>query len=165
MLSRCLEWLSERKETTPPARYSEASLVKELERNGVGRPSTYAQIISTLTQRTYMTRQNRSLAATDLGMRVGDLLTESLGDLFDVKFTASMEDMLDSVEQGKVQWTSMLSEFYSKFEKWMEATKAPAANSESVMKVLSAFDHVKEWAPEVKRGKRTYCDEKVARSI
>lgn len=161
----CLEWLSEQKETTPPARYSEASLVRQLERNGVGRPSTYAQTLSTLTQRKYVTMQKRSLAATDLGMQVNDLLTKSLGDLFDVGFTASMEDMLDSVEQGKTEWTGMLSDFYSKFEKWMEATKAPAANGDAVAIVLTALDRVKEWVPEVKRGKRTYSDEKFVTSI
>jgi len=161
----CLEWLGERKETTPPARYSEASLVKELERNGVGRPSTYAQTISTLTQRKYMTMQNRSIVAADLGMQVSELLTTSLNDLFNVTFTASMEDKLDAIEQGKVEWRGMLADFHSTFEKWMEATKAPAASSEAVMKVLSALDHVKEWAPEVKRGKRTYSDEKFVKSI
>jgi DNA topoisomerase-1 len=161
----CLEWLSERKETTPPPRYSEASLVRELERNGVGRPSTYAQIITTLDQRKYVGRHNRSLTATDLGMQVSELLSKTLNDLFDVKFTASMEELLDEVEQGKVEWTGMLTEFYARFAVWMEGAKAPAANTESVAAVLAALEHVREWAPEVKRGKRTYSDEKFVQSI
>lgn len=161
----CLEWLSERKETTPPSRYSEASLVKELERNGVGRPSTYAQTIATLSQREYVTREKRSLAATDLGMQVNGLLTESLDKLFNVKFTASMESALDAVEKGECEWTSMLSDFYERFSKWMESTRAPGADQETVAKILAGLEHVKEWAPQVKRGRRTYSDERFVESI
>ncbi len=154
----CLEWLKEEKETTPPARFSEASLVKEMEQNGVGRPSTYAQTISTIVARKYVERQNRSLVATELGMEVSKFLTSTLNTLFDVKFTAGMESKLDEVEEGKVDWRKMLATFYTEFEKWMEATKAPIADQEMTLKVLNALDDVKEWAPEVQRGKRKYSD-------
>ncbi len=161
----CLEWLSDEKQTTPPARFSEASLVRELERNGVGRPSTYAQTIGTLSQRKYVERQKRSLAATDLGMQVSALLTETLNDLFNVTFTAEMESELDAVEEGKVEWTQMLKAFHEKFAKWMEGTKAPPADAEMLAKVLTALETVTEWAPEVKRGKRKYSDKTFVESI
>jgi DNA topoisomerase-1 len=161
----CIELLSERKETQPPARYSEASLVKALESNGVGRPSTYAQILSTLQQRTYVNIEKRSLHPTDLGRQTNALLVESLPTLFDVSFTADMEEKLDEIEAGGVEWTAMLGDFYTKFVEWMEKTKGPAADPEKVQALLARFDGVQEWAPEVKRGRRTYSDEKFVTSI
>jgi len=161
----CLEWLGERKETTPPPRYSEATLVRELERNGVGRPSTYAQILSTLGQRHYVTRQKRSLAATELGLQVNDLLSGALDELFNVTFTASMEDALDDVEEGRQNWQDMLGAFHERFAKWMEATKAPGADRATVKRYLDALESVTEWAPEVQRGRRTYSDERFVQSI
>jgi DNA topoisomerase-1 len=161
----CLEWLQEEKETAPPARFSEASLVKEMEQNGVGRPSTYAQTISTLSNREYIERQNRSLMATDLGMQVSEFLTLTLDSLFNVKFTADMENKLDEIENGKIDWKSMLADFYGDFEKWMEATKAPPADQEMVRKVLDALEDVTDWAPEVQRGKRKYSDKIFVDSI
>ncbi len=161
----CLEWLQEEKETAPPARFSEASLVKEMEQNGVGRPSTYAQTISTLSNREYIERQNRSLMATDLGMQVSQFLTATLDSLFNVKFTADMENRLDEIEGGKLEWKKMLADFYGDFEKWMEATKAPPADQEMVKKVLNALEDVTDWAPEVMRGKRKYSDKMFVDSI
>ena len=161
----CLEWLQEEKETAPPARFSEASLVKEMEQNGVGRPSTYAQTISTLSNRKYIDRQNRSLIATDLGMQVSQFLTETLDSLFNVKFTADMENQLDEIEGGKLEWKNMLADFYGDFEKWMEATKAPPADQDMVRRVLDVLEDVTDWAPEVKRGKRTYSDKIFVDSI
>ena len=161
----CLEWLSERKETQPPSRFSEASLVRELERNGVGRPSTYAATIATLHQRKYVAREKRTLSPTELGFQVNDLLLENLSELFDVNFTASMEDSLDSIEKGDVEWTGMLDGFYANFTKWMEATKGPAADVDALKRVLLQLDDVKEWAPEVTRGKRKFSDEKFVTSI
>ncbi len=161
----CLEWLSERKETQPPARYGEASLVRALENNGIGRPSTYAQIITTLYQRNYVAAEKRTLKPTDLGMKVSALLVETLGDLFDAKFTASMEESLDKIEEGTVGYKAMLEEFYKVFEVWMEATKLPPADDNMVKTVLSALESVKEWAPETKRGKRTYSDKKFVESV
>jgi len=161
----CIELLSEEKQTQPPSRFSEASLVKSLESNGVGRPSTYAATISTLEQRKYVDIRKRSLLPTTLGMKTSALLTSSLGELFDVKFTASMEESLDEIESGKLEWTDMMAGFYDRFSKWMEATKAPPADQDAVRNVLDALKEVKEWAPPTKRGKRTYSDEKFVKSI
>ncbi len=161
----CVEWLSERKETKPPARYSEASLVRALENNGVGRPSTYAQTITTLQQRNYVTRVKRTLEPTKLGEEVTNLLVAKLGELFDVGFTAKMEDLLDEVENGDVEWTHMLGDFYRQFDAWMENTKAPPADVEAVRRTLAVLAGVKEWAPEVKRGRRKFSDSRFVESI
>ena len=119
-----VEWLNDRKETQPPPRFSEASLVKVLEENGVGRPSTYAQIISTLLDRKYVDREKRTLIPSELGMKVFDFLVSNLDALFDVQFTAGMEEQLDEIEEGKVAWTQM----------------------------LAALGSAKDWQPPVKRG-------------
>lgn len=161
----CLEWLSERKETQPPSRFSEASLVRELERNGVGRPSTYAATIATLHQRKYVSSQKKAVSPTELGMQVNEMLMENLSDLFDVGFTAAMETSLDLVEKGEVEWTGMLAEFYESFSKWMEATKGPAADTDALRRVLLVLEAVKEWGPEVTRGKRKFSDQKFVLSI
>jgi hypothetical protein len=160
-----LKWLSERKETQPPGRFSEASLIKMLEENGVGRPSTYASIIGTLYDRKYISKEKRAIQPTDLGLQVNTLLVENLNDLFDVKFTAGMEELLDEVEEGKVEWTAMLKDFYERFQVWMVKAKGPSAESAHVEGVLAALDHVREWGPETKRGRRTYSDKKFADSI
>lgn len=161
----CVEWQEERKETKPPPRYSEASLVRALEGNGVGRPSTYAQIISTLQQRKYVDIENRSLTPTVLGCQVSALLVSNLGDLFDVKFTALMEESLDKVEKGDLNWTAMLTEFYTQFEQWMQKAQLPPADTEMVSKTLAVLSKIKEWMPETKRGKRVYSDKKFVESI
>jgi len=161
----CVEWLSERKETRPPARFSEASLIRALENNGVGRPSTYAQTISTLQQRNYVTRAKRTLEPTKLGEEVTELLVAKLGELFDVGFTARMEDLLDEVESGNVEWTQMLADFYRQFDAWMEKTKAPPADPDAVRRTLDVLSGVTEWAPEVQRGRRKYSDLRFVESI
>jgi DNA topoisomerase-1 len=161
----CLELLSEEKQTQPPSRFSEASLVKALESNGVGRPSTYAATISTIQQRKYIEIQKRSLVPSALGMKTSALLVADLGELFNVTFTASMEEQLDQVEAGKAEWTEMIAQFYEQFSKWMEATKAPPADEEGVQKVLALLEGVTEWPPPVTRGKRTYSDETFVTSV
>lgn len=161
----CVKWEHERKETTPPSRYSEASLVRALEQNGVGRPSTYAQIISTLFNREYIDKAKKSVAPTALGRQVSALLVKDLGELFDVSFTAAMEHSLDEIERGSVGWTDMLAEFYSKFVDWLAHAAEPPADTGAVSKVLAEFGGVKQWAAEVKRGKRTYSDEKFVASV
>jgi DNA topoisomerase-1 len=160
-----VKWLSERKETKPPARYSEASLIKALEANGVGRPSTYATIIETLNSRGYTTREKRQVLPTAQGLVVNDNLVSKLPQLFDVGFTAKMEGELDNVEGGSEQWTRMLAEFYSKFKVWMEHAKEPPADSAKVNMILQMLESVKNWNPAVKRGKRTFSDEKFAASV
>ncbi len=161
----CLEWLSEEKQTQPPPRYSEAALVRAMEENGVGRPSTYAQILSTLYNRDYVQREKRSLRPTQLGREVNQFLVENLSRLFDTQFTAQMEESLDKIESGDVEWTDMLSRFYRDFAQWVEQAKGPAADTELVRALLDRLDTVQEWAPPQKRGKRTYSDEKFVTSI
>lgn len=161
----CLEWLSEEKETIPPARYSEASLIKDLENNGVGRPSTYAQIISTITARKYVERQKRSLIPTELGRKVNAFLVRELETLFNVNFTARMEEQLDLVEEGKTEWVGMLEDFYRNFSKWVGDIKEPLAEPEAVRRVLEAAGQISNWAEPVKRGRRTYDDRVFVESI
>ena len=161
-----VEWLNDRKETQPPPRFTEASLVKVLEENGVGRPSTYAQIISTLLDRKYVDREKRALVPTELGLKVFDFLIANLDALFDVQFTAGMEEQLDEIEEGQVGWTNMLAAFYAKFQEWLGAARGPAADAAAVEKMLAALAAVKDWQPPMKRGEKTvYSDEKFVESI
>ncbi|NLJ11950.1 MAG: type I DNA topoisomerase [Gammaproteobacteria bacterium] len=106
--------------TKPPARFSEASLVKELEKQGIGRPSTYAAIISTIQDRGYVALQNRRFHAEKMGDIVTERLGESFADLMDYNFTAQMEERLDDVAHGKLQWKKLLDEFYQDFHKKLE---------------------------------------------
>ena len=99
-------------ETQPPARYTEASLVRKLEEDGLGRPSTYAAVISTLTQREYVSRKGQTLIPTFLGFAVTDLLTQHFADLVNAEFTAEMEDQLDQIAQGNLDRVAHLGEFY-----------------------------------------------------
>jgi DNA topoisomerase-1 len=103
--------------TEPPPRYSEATLVKKLESDGVGRPSTYASILSTVQDRGYVRKDAGRLAPTELGMVVTDLLIESFDDIFDVRYTARMEEELDEIEEGKLDWRAALGDFYKDFQK------------------------------------------------
>jgi DNA topoisomerase-1 len=162
---RLIDWLSERKETKPPARFSEASLIRALEANGVGRPSTYASIIETLNSRDYTSREKRQLMPTDLGLQVNDLLVGKLAQLFDVGFTAKMEESLDQVEAGGVEWTHMMGDFFGQFKQWMELAKEPPADAGKVSAVLALLTHVTAWGPEVQRGKRKYSDERFVASV
>ncbi|WP_220814935.1 type I DNA topoisomerase [Pseudomonas paralcaligenes] len=106
--------------TKPPARYSEASLVKELEKRGIGRPSTYAAIISTIQERGYVTTHNRRFYAEKMGDIVTERLNESFANLMDYGFTAGMEEHLDDVAQGERDWKHLLDEFYGDFKKKLE---------------------------------------------
>jgi DNA topoisomerase I len=106
--------------TEPPPRYTEATLVKQLEADGVGRPSTYASILSTILDREYVKKEGGKFSPTELGFVVTDLLLESFNDLFDVKYTARMEEELDEIEDGKMDWRQAMSEFYEKFQKDLE---------------------------------------------
>jgi DNA topoisomerase-1 len=106
--------------TEPPPRYTEATLVKKLEADGVGRPSTYASILSTIQDREYVKKEGGKFVPTELGMVVTDLLLESFNDLFDVKYTARMEEELDEIEEGKLPWRDAMAEFYDRFQKDLE---------------------------------------------
>ena len=160
-----VKWLSDRKETKPPSRYSEAALIRALEADGVGRPSTYAAILETLSQRDYVTREKRTLAPTPLGFQVCDLLVDKLNTLFDVGFTARMEQQLDEVEEGQVNWRRLMADFYQRFSGWMENAREPPADRDKVAAVLAEFGQVKEWAPALKRGRKVYDDAKFIESV
>ena len=124
--------------TQPPPRYNEATLVKMLEAKGIGRPSTYASILSTIQDRGYVTRERRQLAPTDVGRLVNALLIKGFENIIDVKFTAEMEEQLDTIAEGKVEWSQTLGEFYPSFQtalqeapdKMYEARKAMEEESE-----------------------------------
>jgi DNA topoisomerase-1 len=103
--------------TEPPPRYNEATLVKRLEADGVGRPSTYASILSTIQEREYVKKEGGRFTPTELGMVVTDLLLESFDDIFDVSYTARMEEELDEIEDGKLDWRASIGEFYERFDK------------------------------------------------
>ncbi len=112
--------MGEQSFTQPPARYTEASLVKELEDKDIGRPSTYAPIVSTLTERKYVGREKKALKPTELGFLVNDLMEEYFKDIVDAGFTANMENRLDDVEVGSQKWKDLISEFYGPFKKELD---------------------------------------------
>jgi DNA topoisomerase-1 len=103
--------------TEPPPRYNEATLVKRLEADGVGRPSTYASILSTIQEREYVAKEGGRFVPSELGMVVTDLLLESFDDIFDVNYTARMEEELDEIEEGKLDWRAAMAEFYERFDR------------------------------------------------
>lgn len=119
--------------TKPPARYNESSLVRELDRLGIGRPSTYALIISTLLDRKYMEKQGRALLPTDLGMTVKGILVKQFPDLFNVGFTAEMESMLDLIESGEKDRLEVLNGFYHPF---LDAVKQAMEKKEEIREAL-----------------------------
>ncbi len=123
--------------TQPPPRFSEASLVKELEQLGIGRPSTYAQILSTIVDRGYVDLDQKRFRPTDLGEVVAKLLVRVFPDLFDVAFTSRMEGELDRVEEGAVEWRRLLGEFYPGF---LARLREGTANSDEIIKEILAAE-------------------------
>ena len=115
--------LSSQHFTKPPPRFSEASLVKELESLGIGRPSTYAQIINTIIQRKYVDRNRGRLTATELGKSVNKILVDNLPNVFNVDFTANMEEELDKIEAGAHDWRFVVNEFYGPFSRSLDEFK------------------------------------------
>jgi len=109
--------------TQPPSRFSEATLVKELEENGVGRPSTYATILSTIQDKEYVARKDGYFTPTELGEVVNQLLDENFKEIMNVEFTADMEEKLDDVEDGKVDWKDLLKNFYGRFQEDLKAAE------------------------------------------
>jgi len=163
---RRIELTPEQKFTEPPARFSEATLIRELESNGIGRPSTYAAIVNTIQTREYTEREKGRLVPTDLGFKVYDFLVAHLNELFLVGFTASMESQLDKVEEGQIQWTSMLEEFYQEMTEWLERVKQEnSPPEEKVSRLSSLLDSIQEWAPPEKRGRRHFNDQKFYQSL
>ncbi len=106
--------------TQPPARYSDATLIKELEENGIGRPSTYSPTISTIVSRGYVVRNKKQLIPTELGKVTTDIMKNNFKDIVDVDFTAEMESELDSVEEGKTKWVQVMDDFYPPFAENLE---------------------------------------------
>lgn len=113
--------------TQPPSRFSEATLVKTLEENGIGRPSTYAPIVSTLIDRKYVQREKKTLVPTELGFIVNNIMTEYFKQIVDVEFTAEMENKLDSIEEGQKNWKQVVDEFYMPLKKCIEIAEKEIA--------------------------------------
>lgn len=124
MPAKCKELKKNQHFTQPPARYTEASLIKALEEYGIGRPSTYAATITTITSREYVKREAKSLVPTELGEVITKLMKERFPKIVNLKFTAQMEEKLDTVERGNEQWVDVLSDFYVDFEETLKTAKA-----------------------------------------
>ena len=122
--ANCTDMKQEQHFTQPPARYTEATLVKAMEEKGIGRPSTYASTVSTILDREYVVKQEKRLQPTALGEVVTSLMLERFRDIIDVEFTAHMESRLDQVEEGKQPWKDLMAEFYLDFHKEMQEAEA-----------------------------------------
>lgn len=116
--------------TQPPPRYTEASIIKAMEDEGIGRPSTYSPTITTITARGYVTRDGKALVPTELGEVVTVLMEEHFKDIVDVKFTANMEEKLDEVEEGKKEWKKVIDDFYAPFSETLEKAEETIGNIE-----------------------------------
>ena len=123
--------------TQPPAHYTESSLVKLLEENGIGRPSTYAPTINTLLKRRYVTKEKKNLFVTELGLAVNDIMIKAFSDIVDEKFTVNMEKDLDEIESGKVEWKKVLRDFYPKLKEELD-------NAEKNLEKISIKEEVTE---------------------
>ena len=138
--------LSEQKFTQPPARFNEASLIKMLEKLGIGRPSTYAPTISTIQYRNYVEKDDGKFKPTSIGLTVNDFLFKNFPDILDYDFTAEMEDDLDSVANGKKKWTEMMGKFYKPFEKKIEGVE------EKAKRVKIPVEKLGKKCPDCKKG-------------
>ncbi|MEK7212415.1 MAG: DNA topoisomerase, partial [Patescibacteria group bacterium] len=112
---KCREVNPEQHFTEPPPRYNEASLIKTLEQNGIGRPSTYAPIISVIQERNYVEKNQGRFFPTEIGTLVNKVLTENFSEIVDIGFTAKMEQELDEIADGRIQWSKVIREFYEPF--------------------------------------------------
>lgn len=140
-----LRLLPEQHFTQPPPRYTEASLVQVLEENGIGRPSTYAPILSTIQQRGYVLREAKRLSPTETGILVNDLLVDHFSEIVDLHFTADMEEDLDKVASGNADWHQVIGDFYQKFEPQVKKAQAEMpvqkAELEKVGRVCPKCEH------------------------
>ena len=159
-----VRWLSDEKKTKGPSHYSEASLIKALEENGVGRPSTYAATIETLKTREYAKTVKKKLVPLERGVLVCDWLVKNMDSLFNVHYTAEMEAELDKVAEKGEPMDQMLSEFYSKFLGAMPAPPPPPdlAKFDAVFAML---DEIREWKEPKTVGRRTYDDKAFVASV
>ncbi|MDI3298202.1 MAG: type I DNA topoisomerase [Bacillota bacterium] len=130
MALELVQLLPEQHWTQPPARYTDASLIRALEERGIGRPSTYAPIVETIVQRGYVSRERRTLVPTELGRTVTRLLKEHFPDIVDVEFTARMESELDRVEAGEAAWREVVADFYGPFAEALRRAEAEVARVE-----------------------------------
>ncbi len=138
---------SEQKFTQPPARYNDASLVKELEKRGIGRPSTYASIISTVVARGYVERVEKRLIPSAVGQTVTDFLGEHFPDILDYEFTAEMEEDLDRIARGEKEWRKIMKAFYTPFAKQVKKVE------ETAKRAAVPVEETGEMCPECKEGK------------
>ena len=127
--AKAYETVPEQHFTQPPVRYNEASLVRAMEEKGIGRPSTYATIVSTIQDREYVNKEEKHLIPTPLGEVVTGLMMEKFHDIIDVEFTANMENRLDEVEAGTCYWKDLLSDFYGDFHRQMEEAEEALAGT------------------------------------
>lgn len=166
-LCTLLKLLTEQCFTTPPGRYSEASLVKALELNGVGRPSTFATTVNTIQERDYVTKDKGSLQPTQLGFQVNDFLVQQMPKVFDIGFTSQMEEELDQVEEGTRNWIEMLQTFYEKFKAWQleHDSEAFQVSDDTLQAILDAFPADFVYDPPVQKGTRKYDDAKFHKSV
>ena len=162
-----IDIVNEQKFTEPPPRFSEASLIRELESNGIGRPSTYATIVRTIQARAYCDRLDKGkLAPTELGFSINDYLVAKLPSLFEISFTSDMENKLDEIEEGKLPWKQMLADFYGNMSGWLKDAKfAGAPGSEKSKALFELMENITTWKEPVKVGRRTYDDSKFFESL
>ena len=160
-----LRWLSDEKQTKGPTHYSEASLIKALEENGVGRPSTYAATIETLKARDYAKTEKKKLVPLERGVLVCDWLVKKLDSLFSVGYTAKMEAELDKVEEQGEPMNQMLSEFYVRFLEAIGGAGDPPPDRSKFDFVFSLLAQVKTWKPAKKVGRRVYDDKAFVESV
>ena len=134
---------ADQKFTQPPARYTEASLIKALESHGIGRPSTYAPILSTIQSRGYVEREEKQLKPGDVGIIVNDLLVEHFPRIVDIDFTAQLEEKLDDIAHGEIEWVPVVSEFYEPFAEQLEKATKTVDRAE-----VTVFEKLPEKCPE-----------------
>lgn len=130
---KLLDLKGEQHFTQPPPRYTEASLIKEMEEKGIGRPSTYSPVMATLTDRRYVKREKKTLVPQDLGMQVADLMDEYFANIVNTGFTAEMEEKLDSIELNGEDWRGIVADFYEGFEKDLKAADSSIEKTEAVV--------------------------------
>lgn len=160
-----VRWLCDEKQTKGPSHYSEASLIKALEENGVGRPSTYAATIETLKARDYAKTEKKKLIPLERGILVCDWLVKKMDSLFNVGYTAEMEAELDKVEEKGEPMNDMLSVFYGNFLKALDGAAEPPPDLAKFKTVFGLLDVVQKWKPAKKIGKRVYDDKAFVDSV
>lgn len=144
----CKDLVYEQKFTKPPTRFTEPTFIKLMEAKGIGRPATYAQTVQVLFFRNYCEKDGKYFVPTEIGFKVSDFLSENFKDIMDVKFTANMEQELDQISKGKLEWEKVVASFYDGFEKQLkevgEIRKKPAVQTDIVCQNCGAFMVIRE---------------------